>query len=219
MKLVPNPMSSCARAWLVLPSVALLMAGCASNVVILSTATRTGVEINATEAAQQGAHVGIERFEGVIMPIVASDNTGQYAHLKEAYPIYSWYYFHSGSLAEKLASKDTRGLILKQSFATGQAATTEAVRNKINDDRRKMLPHVTDPEAFHGGTKLIKLINRIAGQNPTLESQVISSVQSALKPQATVRNLTDAQNAIRSASLGGNKDGINQILKELDLYP
>ncbi|MFM8419388.1 MAG: hypothetical protein ACKOEQ_04590, partial [Verrucomicrobiota bacterium] len=141
MKPVPNPMSPCARAWLALPSVAMLMAGCASNVVILSTATRTGVEINATEAAQQGAHVGIERFEGVIMPIVATNKTGETIFLAEAYPIYSRYYFHSGGLVAKLTGKDDRGLILKQSFATGRAATNKLVRSEVDRDFKRLKAH------------------------------------------------------------------------------
>lgn len=212
-------MSSCARAWLALPSVALLMAGCASNVVILSTATRTGVEINATEAAQQGAHVGIERFEGVIMPIVATNKTGETIYLAEAYPIYSRYYFHSGGLLAKLAGKDDRGLILKQSFATGTAAKDAKVRTKVDDEYKRLKAHLPEPEALDGGTALSNLIEMIASEDPTFTSRVIEEVQKALNPQPPVTNLNQAQTAVASAVLAGKKEAIDKILRELQLKP
>ena len=195
------------------------MAGCASNVVILSTATRTGVEINATEAAQQGAHVGIERFEGVIMPIVATNKTGETIYLAEAYPIYSRYYFHSGGLVAKLSGKDDRGLILKQSFATGQAATMDDVRAKVNSDYIELMSNVKDVEAFQQTLKLTQLLEKMANTNFTLESQILRTIQANLSPSAAVTNLDQAHDLVRNAGLAGNKEAIIRILKDLNLYP
>jgi hypothetical protein len=212
-----KPLASCAHSWVVLPGMALLMAGCASNAVVLSTATRNGVEINTTEAGQQGAHVGFERFEGVIMPIVGTNQNGKTIYLNEAYPIYSKYYFHSGGLLAKLASKDDRGLILKQAFATGRAATNESVRTQVDKDFNRLKAHVGDLAAFDQRNKLLDLIYKVANTRTPFEEQVRTAVKEVFGDQMQADSLEGASAAVKAATGPADKAKIELVIKKLGL--
>jgi hypothetical protein len=107
--------------------------GCANNAVVFTTMTRTGVEINAAEGGQQSAHVGFDRFEGVLMPLVFTNSQGQAETLKQAYPVYAEYEFASGGLTPASATNGG-ALILRQVFATGKAATKGNTQKNVEKD-------------------------------------------------------------------------------------
>lgn len=219
MKTLANRVGHDAVRWLMPPLAALLLGGCASNAVVLSTATRTGVEINTTEAAQQGAHVGIERFEGVIMPIVATNKNGETIYLNEAYPIYSKYYFHSGGLLAKLASKDDRGLILKQAFATGRAATNKSVRTQVDEDFERLKAHVGDLKAYDQRVMLLDLIEKVANPTTPFERQVRTAVRDVFGERMQADSLDGAAAVVRAATAPADKAKIELVIKNLGLQP
>ena len=113
---------------------AALLAGCASNTVVMTTATRVGLDINASEPGLQGAHFGYDRFEGVIMPIGTTDKQGQTIYLGDAYPIYSKHYVHVGSFLLDFIGNEDAGVKVVQTLATGKAAKIPAVRTKVSND-------------------------------------------------------------------------------------
>ena len=88
--------------------------GCAKDAVVFSTSTRLGIELNTTEAGQQGVRIGYKRSEGVTMPQRKEDGTVR----EEAYPVFAAFRFDTGSvlLAGLGATK------IDQRFATGEAA-------------------------------------------------------------------------------------------------
>lgn len=110
-----------------------LATGCANNAVLFTTMTRTGVEISAVDGGKQSAHVGFERFEGVVMPTVYTNTSGETVTLKQAYPVYAEYEYATGGLTPASATNDS-ALILRQVFATGRAATNQSVQRKAQQD-------------------------------------------------------------------------------------
>lgn len=112
---------------------AAILSGCASNTVVMTTATRIGLDINASEPGLQGAHFGYDRFEGVIMPIVSTDKAGQTTYLGDAYPIYSRHHVHVGSFLLDLIGNEDAGVRVVQSLATGEAAKSPAVRKNVSN--------------------------------------------------------------------------------------
>jgi len=112
---------------------AAILSGCASNTVVMTTATRIGLDINASEPGLQGAHFGYDRFEGVIMPIVSTNKQGETIYLGDAYPIYSRHYVHVGSLILDFTTNTNAGVKVVQSLATGKAAKMPAVRTAVSN--------------------------------------------------------------------------------------
>lgn len=129
-----NFFQSLPRLALCLAAVAgLLAGGCANRAVIFATTTRTAVEISAAEGGQQGVHVGFDRFEGVMMPLVHTNHGGQTVTLAQAYPVYAEYEYATGGLTPASATNGS-ALVLRQVFATGRAATNVAVQRQVSAD-------------------------------------------------------------------------------------
>lgn len=213
MNVPANRVGNDAVRWLVLPLAAILIDGCASNAVVLSTATRTGVEINATEAGQQGAHIGFDRFEGVIMPIVSTNEAGQTIYLKQAYPIYSKYYFHSGGLVPTLFGGDDAGLVIKQSFATGIAATQQKVRERVDADFLVIKGVVPDLEVQETGSALLQTVDRIS--DPNLQASIIDKAAKAFPGSAKPTSMADVKGLLSTAMRKGQKKEMESFAKAI----
>jgi hypothetical protein len=103
--------------------------GCARDAIVFGTSTRFGIELNTTEAGQQGARVGYKRAEGVTMPTRYREVTttpdggkkkGDWKLRDKAFPVFAAFRFDTGSLL--LAGLGTTEV--EQRFATGQAAVS-----------------------------------------------------------------------------------------------
>ena len=114
----------------------LLATGCKGpDAVILVTTTGINVEASAAEGTQSTAHVGFNRFEGVIMPGRGPSGSAR----NQAYPVLSKMDFSSGSLfLPSFLNPSTNaappGVRLNQVFATGRAATNAKSVKSLNDD-------------------------------------------------------------------------------------
>ena len=194
----------------------LALAGCANNAVVFSTATRTGVEINAAEGGQQGAHVGFERFEGVMMPAVYTNKTGDEVPLKQAYPVYAEYEFQSGGLTAAGTTNSDGGLIIRQAFATGKAATNSGVQQKIRDDFKALGGSLIDTETLDHGRKLIGLINNL-GPGSGFSGRVINKINERLPSENPATNLDQAKTKVQRAANQRRTSELAQILKDLGL--
>ena len=120
---------------------ALLAAGCKGpDAVIIVTTTGVNVEASALEGAQSTAHVGFNRFEGVIMPGRNGDGSAR----NQAYPVISKMDFSTGpllvnSLLNPTTGKAAPGLRINQVLATGKAATKTNSAQSLNSDFEKMM--------------------------------------------------------------------------------
>ncbi|HTI69325.1 MAG TPA: hypothetical protein VMF06_05140 [Candidatus Limnocylindria bacterium] len=176
----------------------LLTAGCANDAVVFTTATRTGLDINAADAGQQGVHFGHERFEGVIMPAVHQVSSNEVVYLKQAYPVYAEYEFRSGSL--RLAdgtSSTNEGLILHQVFATGRAAGIPEVQEKARSDFSLIGGKLLDGPTVQAGQSLFNYMNNAA--NPEAMKQgILDAVNASITNGAKVTTLDEAATRLRT---------------------
>lgn len=112
----------------------LLLTACkAPNSVVFVTTTGINVEASTAAGTESTAHVGFNRFEGVIMPGRYSNGTPR----TNAYPVISRMDFTSGSVFLPAMSLTNVGggapLRIHQVFATGRAATPSSVKATSQD--------------------------------------------------------------------------------------
>lgn len=192
---------------------ALALAGCSTNTVVFTTATRLGVEINSTEPGQQGAHVGYERFEGAIMPMVATDKEQAESRLDEAYPIYSRHYFHIGSLKPKFLGGEGRGIVVIQAFATGAQSTTQTVRTSIDNQFAQMRFAVPNMEAQQVGSALLQGIDRVT--DTSVQTLIIEKTAEAFPKSPKPTNIIDVKRIISTAMRTGQKMELMTLNKSI----
>lgn len=108
--------------------------GCHSNAVVFSTTTRIALEFGVTETGTQGVQLGIDRFEGVLMPMVFTNLDSKKRETStQAYPVYAFFEYSTGGLTPASATNGD-AMTLRQSFATGRASTNAYVRARVKND-------------------------------------------------------------------------------------
>lgn len=100
-------------AGLVLATTALLC-GCQSNDLVFTTYTKVGLHISAVDSTPTSVNFGYKRFEGAIIPVNRETATGK---PEEAASLYA---------GMAVTNSWLRGLYIRQSFATGEAAVQAA---------------------------------------------------------------------------------------------